>query len=567
MAMKIVQAMLTTAIYCSVVSKKPSTHLVPFYSYAVNTEVAVCSQLGQHIIENQGNAMDAAVAVAICISIINSFSSGIGGGGFLMVTKIVNKQAEVEMLDFRETAPAALSHKDLQETSGEAKVGGLSIATPGELMGLYVAHKKHGKLPWKRLFKENIHIATQGFPASEILVAKLNKNRESILQDHGLRQVYAKDGEIVQVGDKIVRDNFAKTLATVADDPLSFYNGTLADSIITAVSRKGGVLAKDDLKNYRAIERNVVKNTFLDRDIYSTSLPTAGALVIEALKILELFDLHELKKDFENGKQYEFFHIIIEILKLISADRNYMGDPDVMSNPKKLIEKLLEPENIEYAFKKIDRSTVLDDSEYRITSALKKDHGTTHFNIIDSDGMIVQMTSTVNLEFGAKYMDPVTGIIFNNQIDDFFIPNIESAYRLEPMNINILKRGKRPYSSAAPILIYGNDEILAIGATGGSKIISSLVLTIGYLAMGLSIEEAISWFRLHHQLVPNMVEIEQRVPVELRRMLVSAGHRIKIENSISIFTSVQALHIFDSANRREIYAVSDMRKNGISAGR
>lgn len=540
--------------------KNPGAWPVETYSSgACSTEVPLCSRLGVRKLMDGGNAMDAAVASAICVGIINSFSSGIGGGGFMLIK--TGDGSEIDTVDFREVAPQGLS-ADKFSAAGGASVGGLCVGVPGEIRGLYEAHKKHGKLPWSDLFPENIEIA-RGFPASGQLVKRIKKLRSYVLADPGLRSTYMRDGELLKEGDVVVRENYARTLETIMNDPESFYTGDLADRIVEAVREKGGVLTKDDLSGYQAIHRDALEGTYHDYKVYTTNLPTSGLLVLKALNILEKYDLKKLKAESLAGGRFNHIHLLIEACKFAMARRGELADPAFLPGWEDMVQEIVSKDAGEEAYRKIDLQKVLRIGDYGRSEKGVEDHGTTHINVLDKDNMAVLLTSTVNLEFGAKFMDPETGIVFNNTMDDFYIPYISG---IAEKHANLPEGGKRPFSSISPILLLKDGEAIALGAAGGIRIPTSIVSTLFHLSAGDSLEEAIMETRIHNQLFPNVTFVEYGIPEVLEKYLLGAGHRIEKSLQNTIFTSVQGILSKEANGSRAIHAVSDPRKGGEAFG-
>ncbi|KAK1349872.1 gamma-glutamyltransferase [Hamiltosporidium tvaerminnensis] len=539
-----------------------------FTSAAVSTEVPESSEIGVKILKMGGNAVDAVVASTICVGIVNSFSSGIGGGGFMLI-RIPDESKEngnFTMIDFRETAPGALNTNLFKDKHDHIKSGGLAVGVPGEIAGLYLAHQKYGKLKWKDLFTENINIAKK-FRVSRQLRIRIENFKQQIFSDPGLSEIYTKNGKLVEEGDFISRMNYAKTLEKIAKDPLSFYNGEIADKIVKSISDKGGVMKKEDLTKYKAIEREVLAGKYREYDIYTTSLPTSGLSIIEAMNILEHFDIKEIKEDSEKNKSYLHYHLLIEIFKFISARRGEFADPDFMKDPKKLVAEIISKGYVKKIVDLIRFDGVLKDKEYRYGSPTVEDHGTTHLNVIDSDEMLVLLTSTINLEFGAKFMDKETGIIFNDQMDDFYVPNILNSFDLGNMPSNILEPYKRPFSSASPVILMKYNEILMLGAAGGTRIPTSIILVIFHLLLNKRLSDAIMEPRIHHQLFPSKTFVEDTFPIEIRDYLRNLGQVIEVSRQNSIFTSVQGIHMIKNKDGEKIIqAFSDKRKGGESAG-
>lgn len=536
-----------------------------YTNFAVNTESEWASRIGKKILEKGGNALDAAIASCLSIGVVNSFSSGIGGGGFMLLRKKSPEGDIFDFIDFREVSPRKATQKLFIDHPEFLMTTGLSVAVPGEVLGLYSAHLKYGKLPWKVLFEDPIRLAN-GFKASKKLVEKLKKNEKFILNDPGLKMAFTKNGKIVGVGDIIIRKNLANTLQIIANDPMSFYKGDLGDKIVKFLQKNNGILEKSDLENYKIKHRPVLRSSFYDYDVITTSLPTSGMFIIEALKILERINIRDIKYFINNENSYIMYHIMIETFKFIFAERGRFGDPDFIKGWEKRIKELISPHGIEQIFKKFNLEKPLGIDEYGTSRNFKEDHGTTHLNVIDSDDFIVLITSTVNLEFGSKLLDPETGILFNNQMDDFYITSSENSNNKDKHNANMLAGGKRPFSSAAPTLLMKKNEIIAIGAAGGTRIPAAIISTIAYLFIGNTLENAISLCRIHNQLSTDKTFIEATLPDFIIEKLKGMGHSVVVSELNTSFTSVQAIQVFLSNNSKQIKAISDHRKDGISFG-
>jgi gamma-glutamyltranspeptidase / glutathione hydrolase / leukotriene-C4 hydrolase len=538
------------------------SHIYP--TAAVSAEVPLCSRLGTEKLKQGGNAVDAAITAAICVGIINSFSSGIGGGGFILIRKPGSEEV-LDMIDFRETAPENIFVAQMSSGGYGFKIDGLAIGVPGEVRGLLAAHKKYGKLPWKELFRENIEIA-KGFRATNQLAKRLSKYRDLVMADTGLREIYTRNSELLKEGDVVRRPNLARTLERIADNPESFYEGDLASDVVKAVRLKGGILNKDDLAAYRPKHRDVLRSTYYDYNVYTTSLPTSGLLVIEALNILENFNLKEIAVESQRRGEYGHLHLLIEVFKFAMARRGELGDPDFLKGYKDVVDEITSKETAEKIARKISLDGVLKKEEYGARSRTRDDHGTTHINVVDKDEMVALVTSTVNLEFGAKFMDPRTGIIFNNQLDDFF-SNIEDVRNPRPDAPNSVQPGKRPLSSASPVLLIKNDEILALGAAGGMRIPTSIIGVLLYLSTGSSLRDAITATRIHNQLDPEITYVEGNIDQSVVDYFLKLGHKVEKSLQNSVFTSVQGILLRrNGGGRKSIHAVSDPRKGGEASG-
>ncbi|KRH93429.1 Gamma-glutamyltransferase [Pseudoloma neurophilia] len=530
---------------------------------AVVADVPECSNLGLEILKMGGNAMDAAIASAICVGTINSFSSGLGGGGFLMVKKPGNV-LEVETVDFREVTPAKVRTQNYTGRKDVAKKGGFAVAVPGEVKGLHYAHKKYGKLSWETIFNKNAEIA-RSFKVSIQLEKRLVKLKKHIFADPGLRETFTRDGKLLKEGDIVYRLNYAKTLEILAKNPEDFYRGTIAKAMIESITENGGVMTMDDLKNYKIKTPEPKKGTYKDATVFTTNLPTAGPLIIEAMNMLEIFDLKEIQ---EIGQKYGIFpeyHLLNEIFKFMSARRSDLGDEDYTPNVEQIVEQLISKKYADDMTKAIKFDRALKIEEYGYEKPFVEDHGTTHLNTVDKNGMIVLLTSTINLEFGAKFMDPQTGIIFNNEIDDFYIPSVRNAFDLPVSKANIIVPGKRPFSSASPLLIIRKDETIALGASGGTRIPTSILNAFFHLQLGRNMQQAISQSRIHHQTMPHVTYIEGTLDPQIKSYLELMGNVVQVSSLNSIFTAVQGLRIIKKGDQTIIEAESDPRKGGKAA--
>lgn len=535
-----------------------------YHKHAVSSEVPIASQTGLRILQKGGNAVDAAIATCLCVGVVNSFSSGLGGGGFMLIKKIGNEQSTA-MIDFRETAPSNLSVDVLSKDDMLAKKGGLAVGVPGEPAGLYYTHKKYGRLAWKTIIDECIHVC-DNFQVTKELHKRLRKFETQIKDDVGLSQIYTKNGLLVKAGDFISRSNLSKTLKVYSENPEEFYSGKIADFLIESIKEKGGCVTKEDFLNYKVKEGNVLKGHFKDYNVYTTGLPSSGVLVLLALNILDKFNLNDLAKN-AGSHDYTHIHVLVEVFKFIMAKRGRLGDPIFNRDYKEIIEFLLSDDLATEIFNKINLNNTLPFDEYRVEDYNKPDSGTTHINVVDKDGLVVSLTSSINLEFGAKFMDPVTGIILNNQIDDFYIPNVENAYNLNQTFRNILSPNKAPLSSATPIILESKNKTVALGAAGGSRIPTSIIEVLFYLSLDNTLKQAIDKPRMHHQLLPDVLYIENNERREIIEFLKRKKHKVEVSLTNTAFTSVQGIIQTKLPNGdKQIDAVSDFRKGGSPAG-
>ncbi|KAJ3268964.1 hypothetical protein HDV01_002074, partial [Terramyces sp. JEL0728] len=475
------------------------------YNGAVATEHELCSDIGVNVLKDGGSAVDSAVATCICIGTVNFYASGIGGGGFMVHR---GADGETTVFDFREEAPAAATTNMFIKDPMSAQLGGLSVAVPGELRGLEQAHKKFGKLPWKRLFEPSITIARDGFRVNKAFEAKTKSTKDEIAKDPILQKLLAPNGKLLVDGDWLKRPEYAKTLESIAEEGADvFYNGWIADELIKTVNRTGGILTLEDLRNYRAKETRPLVGSYRGLKVISAPPPASGAVLLSVLNTIENYSAFD-KLDPLNT------HRLVEALKHGYAERGFYGDPIDM-----------------------------------------------HMSILGKEGDAAALTSTVNLLFGSKVVDPVTGIVLNDEMDDFSIPGVSNSFGLAPSPYNYVHPGKRPQSSSAPVIIEKNGKVFVVsGASGGSHITTSTVQSIiRMIDLDSSPYDAVMAPRVHHQLLPDKVEIESYIPGDVEAGLIERGHEIK-KLEPGVYTScVSSLKRLSSGL---VLAAGDERKHG-----
>lgn len=516
---------------------------------AVASENNLCSNVGVQILKDGGNAVDSAVGTTFCIGVVNMFSSGIGGGGFMTVRlppSAPGGTSEVWTIDFRETAPALANSTMYVERPVEARFGGLSVGVPGEVRGLAEAHKRWGKLPWKRLVQPSVDIAT-GWTVGKELGLRIHWPifRSLFLHNSDWSHIFAPNGVLLKEGDTIQRVNLSRTLSLIAEQgPDALYHGEIANAIIGKIRAEGGIVTHKDLANYEVKVSRALEGTYRGRKVYTSHAPTSGPVLLHILNLMEKYDLPA------EGRTDVNVHRLIEATKFGFAARIASKIP--LKSYGTLISKNMTDDHTHPA------------SYYQPMFDVPEDHGTSHTSIVDVNGMAVAITSTVNLVFGSQVMDPVTGILFNDEMDDFSTPGLPNAFGLWPSPYNYPEAQKRPLSSTAPTIIENSDGsfYLALGGSGGSKIIPAIFQVILNIDWGLDIGSAIEYGRLHHQLYPEWVEADDIYPSELLLDLTKRGHSLHVMDVNRVSSVVNAVMLKD----RTVYAASDSRKNGIAAG-
>ncbi|KAI0066114.1 gamma-glutamyltranspeptidase [Artomyces pyxidatus] len=470
-----------------------------------------------------------------------------------------NGTSEVWSIDFRETAPA-LANTTMYEKDPIASIfGGLSVGVPGELRGLEEAHNRWGRLPWARLVQPSVDLAA-GWTVGVELGRRINLDMFAPLMTRNpdWKAIFAPRGVRLREGDPIRRTNLSRTLATIATHGADgFYHGEIADSLIKKIRAEGGVMSHADLANYRVKVERALEGTYRGRKVYTPHAPTSGPVLLHMLNLMEKFDLPS------EGRTGLNVHRYVEAMRFGFAARTKICDPAFTDNLDRINEIPLKSFSTEI-FKNMTDDTTHPPSYYQPIYDVPEDHGTSHVSVADQDGMAVSITSTVNLVFGSQVMDPVTGVILNDEMDDFSIPGAPNAFGLWPSPFNYPEPHKRPLSSTVPLIMEYADGsfLLSTGGSGGSKIFPAVFQVMLNLDWGYDISSAIEYGRLHDQLYPEYVEADDIYPGELLVELQNRGHRIQVEDINRVAAVVNAVMKKDGT----VFAASDSRKNGIAAG-
>ncbi|KAF9098032.1 hypothetical protein BGX23_007189 [Mortierella sp. AD031] len=525
---------------------------------AVAAEEIHCSEIGVEVLKEGGNAVDAAIASCLCIGTINSFSAGIGGGGFMAI-RLPN--GTVETIDFRETAPAASYSTMFKKDPILAQRGGLSVAVPGEIRGLELAHRRHGKLPWKRLFAPAVKMAREGWAVGPELARRIQLVKEMMETEADWRHVFAsEDGVALREGQWIKREALADTLEAIGREGADvFYTGRIARAIVDHVQKNGGILTMEDMKGYRPLIKEPIVGYYQGRKVYTSPAPTSGPALISILNILERYNVGKVKQD-ANVDTHRF----VEAMKFGFAQRTELGDPD-FTDLKSTIQSMISKDTAAAIRANISDTRTFPVEYYNPHWGPIDNHGTTHMSTVDKDDMAVALTSTVNLLFGSKLLDPKTGVILNDEMDDFSIPGRANAFGLQPSPFNYPEPGKRPLSSCVPTIVERDGKFeMSLGGSGGSRILTAVLETmLNVYNYDLNIMEAIENPRIHHQLMPHMVDIEAGYPAAEIEFLRSVGHNVTIFDRALAKAEIQAvMRQIDGY----VYAASDTRKHGIAAG-
>ena len=497
-----------------------------------------------------------------------------------MVVRLPNSTAKV--FNFRETAPAAASKGMYDKHPLASLYGGLSVGVPGEIAGYFEASRMYGKLPWKRLFKESIEMMRDGFPVPPELANRIKRYGDFILKDPDWGFLYPQGKPLVQK-DLLFRTNFSHTLSVIAEEgPRVFYNGSVATAIVEYVRKRGGIITMEDMANYTVRVEEPVYGWYHGRQVITCGAPCSGPALIQALNILEGFSLGS-----KTGRMTpQEVHLLVESMKCraalphkrsadlrdAAAARTELGDPfDPVADRPVRISELTSKDFAALLRSNISLTKTYPWTHYNPKYDFPRNHGTTHISVIDKDGMTTSLTSTINLIWGSQLHDPVTGIILNDEMDDFSQVNNSNAFRLEPSPYNYIKPFKRPMSSSAPTIILnpvsGAVE-LVLGASGGTRILTSVLdAIVKYLDWRMDLLNVVEKPRLHHQLLPETISMEKGYDRDVLRYLRNAGHVYEEYDKSNAKAEIQVVRrIEDEDGTIRLEAVSDSRKNGIAAG-
>src|SRR5271170_2589223 len=530
----------------------------------VVTQEAAASRVGLDILKRGGNAVDAAVAVGFALAVTLPRAGNIGGGGFMLIHRADRNQTIA--IDYRETAPAATTKDVFLDANGEAdpfksRFSGLAIGVPGTVAGLELAWRKYGsgKFSFADLIAPAIALARQGLTVDDDVADSLPLAAKALASHPSSARIFLRDdGSVKRAGDHIALDDLAATLeAIAAGGAASFYSGPVAQKIVAAVQAAGGRMTMADLASYRAVERQPVRGTYRGYDVVSMPPPSSGgAHIIEILNILEGFSLGS-----QGLNSATSLHEMAEAEKLAYADRAaWLGDPDFIRIPLAGLTSKAYAERLRDLISP-DPARPASDIRPGEPQRYESDQ-TTHFSIVDSDGDAVANTYTLNLPYGSGLVADGTGVLLNNELDDFAAkPGAANAYGLLGGDANAPGPMKRPLSSMSPTLVLKDGKLLiATGSPGGSTIISTVLqIIVNVIDHGLNVAEAEDAPRAHDQLWPDELRIERGMSPDTIRLLEAMGHKVVVRQAMGSANTI--VRLADG----ELTGASDLRVRGTLA--
>jgi len=525
---------------------------------------AMATQVGVEILRQGGNAVDAAVAVGFALAVTHPQAGNLGGGGFMLLRTASGRATAI---DFREMAPGHASRDMFLDKQGNADsklslTSHLASGTPGTVAGLALAAQKYGTLPLSTLLAPAIKLARDGIPVNDALADDLKTYGKEVLITHPNSKAifYKPDGTPWQKGDRLVQKNLAHSLQLIArQGPDAFYKGEIADEIAGEMAQHGGLINKADLAAYRAVERTPVSGTYRGYEVYSMPPPSSGGIhIVQILNILENFDLAKMGFGSADAMQ-----VMAEAEKYAYADRSeYLGDPDFVKVPWQALTSKAYAKTL---------AQQIDVAKARPSSEIKpgklepyESNQTTHFSVVDKQGNAVAVTYTLNTYFGSGIVAGNSGILMNNEMDDFSAkPGTPNVYGLVGGEANAVQPAKRPLSSMSPTIVAkGGKTWLVTGSPGGSRIITTVLqMVVNSIDFGMNVAEATNAPRFHHQWLPDQLRVEKGFSPDTLRLLEAKGQHVKVLPSMG---STQSIMIGPDGM---LYGASDPRSiDDLSAG-
>ncbi len=508
----------------------------------VASEQGLATQVGLDILKQGGNAIDAAVAVGFALAVVLPNAGNIGGGGFMVLHD--DKTGKDVAIDFREIAPAKASRDMYLDNQGNV-IDGKSLFThdasgvPGTVAGMEYALKKWGTMPLSKVLEPAIQLADKGFIVSDVLAQTLKEEKSTLGKWSSSKAIFFKNGEPLKSGDLLVQKDLAKSLRLIAKQGAkAFYQGEIATKIAKEMQSHGGTMTLEDLKAYKVVERQPIIGDYRGYKVVTMPPPSSGG--VHLIEILNMLEHYPIKEDGVNSAKN--IHHMAESMKLAYADRSeYLGDPDFVKIPVTgLTSKAYANERVK----------TIDDNKARLSSTIKpgkpqpyESDQTTHFSVMDKAGNAVAVTYTLNLNFGSGIVAEGTGILLNNEMDDFSVkPGVPNAFGLVGGTANAIEAKKRPLSSMTPTIVMKNNKPwLVTGSPGGARIITTVLQSVvNTIDHEMNPAEAIITPRVHHQWLPDELRVEEGISPDTIKLLQDKGHKVVTKAPMGRIQIIQA---------------------------
>lgn len=508
----------------------------------VASEQGLATQVGLDILKQGGNAIDAAVAVGFALAVVLPNAGNIGGGGFMVLHD--DKTGKDVAIDFREIAPAKASRDMYLDNQGNV-IDGKSLFThdasgvPGTVAGMEYALKKWGTMPLSKVLEPAIKLADKGFIVSDVLAQTLKEEKSTLGKWSSSKAIFFKNGEPLKSGDLLVQKDLAKSLRLIAKQGAkAFYQGEIATKIAKEMQSQGGTMTLEDLKGYKVVERQPIIGDYRGYKVVTMPPPSSGG--VHLIEILNMLEHYPIKEDGVNSAKN--IHHMAESMKLAYADRSeYLGDPDFVKIPVTgLTSKAYANERVK----------TIDDNKARLSSTIKpgkpqpyESDQTTHFSVMDKAGNAVAVTYTLNLNFGSGIVAEGTGILLNNEMDDFSVkPGVPNAFGLVGGTANAIEAKKRPLSSMTPTIVMKNNKPwLVTGSPGGARIITTVLQSVvNTIDHEMNPAEAIITPRVHHQWLPDELRVEEGISPDTIKLLQDKGHKVVTKAPMGRIQIIQA---------------------------
>ncbi len=506
----------------------------------ITTQHFLATHVGEKILNKGGNAYDASIAIAFTLAVVLPRAGNIGGGGFMVIYDQDTQKSY--SIDYREKAPQ-LSQRDmyLQENGAFnnqklSTFGYLSSGVPGTVAGLWEVHKKFGSLPWEMLLEDAIYYAKNGFLITDFMADVLYEYNEKLSYFDETKAIFQKNYPNFK-DKKLIQNDLANTLKIIANKGRDgFYKGEIAKKISSAMKDNGGLISLYDLENYEPVWREPLQSEYRGAQIITMGPPSSGGVhIIQMLNILQNYDINAL-----GHNSSDYINLLTEVMKHAYADRSkYLGDPDFYDVP---INKLTSPLYAKTIFNKIKLGTSLNSS--KVLPGMYMDdesHETTHFSVADKYGNVISSTYTLNSTFGSGVVIKDTGILMNNEMDDFSAaPGIPNQFGLLGAKANEIVPFKRPLSSMTPTIVMKDGKLFfTTGSPGGSRIISAVLQSIlNIIDFEMNLEEATFAKRIHHQWQPDILEIEFSISENMYEELESIGYKVKVSKPLTCIQTI-----------------------------